>query len=194
MLGLEELEEFEPAYVLRLAFWSITFAGYEVGGCWTITGTLEKLCRGDAGRRLREPEREKEALAAARGCWRGVMSSSLSSWMLSIAPPVVALLSYQLGDLAEGMLTSSCAGLKGERTLAGERGTGEGDRELPGVELSDCWSKPGVVEVAVGRECALVMGGAASEEPPDRERTCGRAKGERLRWLDVGLAAGGLEK
>ena len=85
--------------------------------------------------------------------------------------------------------------MKGERTLAGERGTGEGDSELPEVELSDCWSKPGLVEEgAVGSECALVMGGAASEEPPDRERTCGRAYGERLRWLDVGLAAGGLEK
>jgi hypothetical protein len=41
MLGLEVLEELEPAYVLRLAFWSITFAGNEVGDCWTIAGTLE---------------------------------------------------------------------------------------------------------------------------------------------------------
>lgn len=84
--------------------------------------------------------------------------------------------------------------MKGERTLAGERGRGDGDSELPGVELSDCWSKDGLGEAAIGRECALVMGGAASEEPPDRDRTCGRAYGERLRWLEVGLAAGGLEK
>jgi hypothetical protein len=44
MLGLdvlEVLEEFEPAYMLRLAFWSTTFAGNEVGDCWTIAGTLE---------------------------------------------------------------------------------------------------------------------------------------------------------
>jgi hypothetical protein len=40
MLGLEEVEEFEPAYMLRLAFCSITFAGNEVGDCWTIAGTL----------------------------------------------------------------------------------------------------------------------------------------------------------
>jgi len=79
MLGLEE---FELVYMLSVAFWSITFAGNEVGDWWTTTGTLEKLCRGDAGRRLSDPEREKEALAAARGCWRGVMSSSLSSWIL----------------------------------------------------------------------------------------------------------------
>jgi hypothetical protein len=52
---------------------------------------------------------------------------------------------------------------------------GEGDSELPEVELSDCCSKPGLAEAAIGRECALVMGGAASEEPPERERTCGRA-------------------
>lgn len=40
MLGLEEVDEFEPAYMLRLAFCSITFAGNEVGDCWTIAGTL----------------------------------------------------------------------------------------------------------------------------------------------------------
>lgn len=75
-LGLEDVE---LGFVLMFAFWSITFAGKEVGAACTIVGTLAKLWRGDAGRRLREPEREKEALEAAVGGWRGVMSSSLSS-------------------------------------------------------------------------------------------------------------------
>lgn len=52
-------------------------------------------CRGLAGRRRRLPDRLKEVMAAALGgcgrvlIWRGVMSSSLSSWMLSMAgvPP-----------------------------------------------------------------------------------------------------------
>lgn len=73
------LEEVELGVMLMLAFWSMTLAGKEVGGCWTMAGTLAKLCRGEAGRRLREPEREKDALAAGVGCWRGVMSNSLSS-------------------------------------------------------------------------------------------------------------------
>lgn len=76
------LEEFELGFMLIFAFWSMTLAGNDVGACWTMAGTLPKLCRGEAGRRLREPDREKDALAVEEGCWRGVMSSSLSSWIL----------------------------------------------------------------------------------------------------------------
>jgi hypothetical protein len=161
-------------FMLMWTFWSIALPGNEVGGCWTIAGTLAKLWRGEAGRRLRDPERENEALAVATGCWRGVMSSSMSSWMLSIAPPVVALLSYQLGERGGGTYPSSCTILNGERTLAGEQCMGEGESEPPEGGLADCRSKPRLAELTLGNECARVMGGAASEEPPERDRTCGR--------------------
>lgn len=71
---------------------------------------------------------------------------------------------------------------------------GEGESAPPEGGLADCKSKPRLAEFTLGRECARVMGGAASDEPPDRDRTCGLEYGERLRWLDVGRAAGGLEK
>lgn len=96
------LDDAEPELMFRMVFWSITLAGKEVGACCAFVGALAKLCSGEAGRRLREPEREKDALAAAAGCWRGVISSSLSSWIISIAPPDVAVLSYQLGDRGGG--------------------------------------------------------------------------------------------
>jgi hypothetical protein len=71
---------------------------------------------------------------------------------------------------------------------------GDGESEPPEGGLADCNSKPRLAEFTLGRECARVMGGAASDEPPDRDRTCGLEYGERLRWLDVGRGAGGLEK
>jgi len=60
-----------------------------------VGGACVRLCSGLAERRLSEPDREKEAMAGTCGsgpsvswCPRVEVSSSLSSCILSIAPPV----------------------------------------------------------------------------------------------------------
>lgn len=103
----------EVGVMLMLALASITLAG--------------KLWSGDAGRLRKDPD-ERENEVGCTGCWRGVMSNSLSSCILSIAPPVVAEPSYQLGDRGGGLYPSSC-GLNGLRTRAGDRGSGDSEAD-----------------------------------------------------------------
>lgn len=146
--------------------------------------------RGLAGRRRRLPDRLKEVMAAAEGgwgrvlVWRGVKSSSLSSWILSMAgvPP------EKLGERGGGGgVVEGVSSLKGELSRRGlraglpESGGAKAGDALPELDLvlsDDDWF--GVVEEARGACCvgklfARVMGGALSPLlPPERLRRCER--------------------
>ena len=98
---------------------------------------------------------------------RGVMSSSLSSCIDSIAPPLPPP-SNRPGDLGGRLDPSSCCALNGLLSRAGERiGLPDafGDR-LP-EEGVECVS---VGVCGFGMECALVIIGALNVAPLERER------------------------
>ena len=108
------------------------------------------------------------------------MSSSLSSCIASIAPPALGE-SNQPGDRGAGgggLYETSSAGRNGERCRAGDRiGLLEVSAPVEGV-----WnSRVREAECAAGLECALVMAGALSAAPLERERRCVLEYGERLR-------------
>ena len=144
-----EDEPEEAAEVCMGAPESMTFVGKLVGGCCCCCA-LAKLCNGLAGLRLSEPEREKEAMAAAPGggmvlaCPLGVISSSLSSCMIWIAP---ALANPGLLGGGGGVCPSSTCTRNGECTLLGlfiglcaapgdsEPDDGLADAEISGVRL-----------------------------------------------------------
>ena len=98
-----EEEDTVGGFMLIGVFWSMMEAGKELGGCgWDVVFAM--LWSGDAGRRLRDDERENEEwMGSGEGCDsgacpRGVMSSSLSSCIDSMAVLPLVELSNQLGD------------------------------------------------------------------------------------------------